>query len=109
MISSFSLFPAGACVIARAAGSCGYYLTHSTNCISFAIIIFPSGIFKLLSKFILATQKPSEFLSAKFIKNPSAGFFFKHGKHPNTRGIAMNATDHPHGGKTHTITCPVSP
>jgi Ribosomal Proteins L2, C-terminal domain len=109
IIFSFSLRPADVCAVARASGSCGYYLTHASATKQFAIIIFPSGVLKLLSKFILVTTRVVGTTSEKFIKHPSAGFYRRHGKHPNTRGIAMNATDHPHGGKTHTVAAPVSP
>ena len=105
----FSSTPRGACIIARAGGSCGYYLTSATFARTYAIIILPSGILKILSKFILTATALSEYASKKFIKHPSAGFFRRNGKHPNTRGIAMNATDHPHGGKTHTVASPVTP
>lgn len=108
-IFSFSLYPAAACLIARAPGSCGYYLTHAAFTKQFAIIIFPSGFLKILSKFILITRSSCNFSANKFITRPGAGFYRQRGKHPNTRGVAMNATDHPHGGKTHTVAMPVSP
>lgn len=108
-IFSFSLTPGAECVIARAAGSCGYYLTHASFAKQFATIILPSGFLKILSKFILITREPCNFTANKFVVRRGAGFYRRHGKHPNTRGIAMNATDHPHGGKTHTVAMPVSP
>jgi ribosomal protein L2 len=66
-------------------------------------------VLKILSKFIIISTSSNGFTANKFITRPGAGFYRRHGKHPNTRGIAMNATDHPHGGKTHTVAMPVSP
>ena len=39
----------------------------------------------------------------------SAGYYINHGLKPSVRGIAMNAVDHPHGGRTKSIRYPRTP
>jgi ribosomal protein L2 len=47
--------------------------------------------------------------SIKKIFPQKAGFFSLLGKKPHVRGVARNAVDHPHGGRTKSIKCPRTP
>lgn len=43
------------------------------------------------------------------IFHQKAGFYIKRTRRSIVRGVAMNPVDHPHGGRTKTIRCPLTP
>jgi large subunit ribosomal protein L2 len=46
---------------------------------------------------------------AKRFSNSKAGYWRLFGNKPTVRGVAMNAVDHPHGGRTKSIKHPLTP
>ena len=95
--------------IARAAGSKCCVLFTCYILPMWVFILLPSGAIKLISKYASCTKKSVNFSSKSYIHYPSAGVHTHMGRHPNVRGVAMNATDHPNGGKTHTLSCSKTP
>jgi len=108
-VSCLELFPDGGICVARAAGSIARLTYIVMRDILISAIIYPSGLLTFINRFIKAARVEVNFAQQRFLIRRGAGYWRRQGKHPNTRGIAMNATDHPHGGKTHTVACPKSP
>jgi large subunit ribosomal protein L2 len=45
----------------------------------------------------------------KNFQNGKAGYWRMFGSKSLVRGVAMNAVDHPHGGRTKSVKCPKTP
>lgn len=77
--------------------------THS------CLIKLPSGLKKVFSYYSFAFIDNISIISHKRRLNGKAGFWRTFGKKPIVRGVAMNAVDHPHGGRTKSIKTPLTP
>jgi len=74
-----------------------------------ARIILPTGIVRIISIFCSGTLGRASNIDHNrefFVK---AGFNRNRGFRPSVRGVAMNPVDHPHGGRTKTISPEVTP
>jgi large subunit ribosomal protein L2 len=72
-------------------------------------IKLPSGLKKIFSYYSFAFFEQLAIPFHKRRKNGKAGFWRKFGKKSTVRGVAMNAVDHPHGGRTKSIKTPLTP
>jgi large subunit ribosomal protein L2 len=68
-----------------------------------AKIQLPTGIIKVISMFCTATlgKASNKYHFKEFYVK--AGYFRKKGWRPSVRGVAMNPVDHPHGGRTKSV------
>lgn len=71
--------------------------THSS------ILILPSGIKKIFSYYAHALFGQILLSMHKKYFNGKAGYWRSFGLKPIVRGVAMNAVDHPHGGRTKSV------
>ena len=74
-----------------------------------ARIVLPTGIVRIISIFCSGTLGRASNIDHNrefFVK---AGFNRNKGVRPSVRGVAMNPVDHPHGGRTKTISPEVTP
>lgn len=68
-----------------------------------AYIKLPSGAKKFFSTYSLGSLNPNPIIENRYFLINKAGFFSKKGKKPKVRGVAKNPVDHPHGGRTKSI------
>ena len=108
-IANLELKAGSGAKLIRAAGSRGCPLFTCSLAASWLFILLPSGLIKLISKYASCTRSRTNFQCKRYLKQPGAGLYTNLGRHPNVRGVAMNATDHPNGGKTHTLHCAKTP
>lgn len=73
-----------------------------------AVIELPSGLIKVFSCFTFSI-KIAKKVKLKQVWSNKAGFWVRYGTKPQSRGIAKNPVDHPHGGRTNTIRYPRTP
>lgn len=74
-----------------------------------ARIVLPTGLVRIISIFCSGTlgrASNTEHNNEFFVK---AGYNRNRGVRPSVRGVAMNPVDHPHGGRTKTISPEVTP
>ena len=108
-IHNVELIPGNGAKLARSAGSS---ITLSGYDGDYAIIKLSSGEMRKVSNSCTATIGVVSNPDQKNIKIGKAGRNRWRGKRPQTRGVAMNPVDHPHGGgegKTSGGRSPVSP
>ena len=108
-IHNVELIPGNGAKLARSAGSS---ITLSGYDGDYAIIKLSSGEMRKVSSSCIATIGVVSNPDQKNIKIGKAGRNRWRGKRPQTRGVAMNPVDHPHGGgegKTSGGRSPVSP
>lgn len=92
----------------RIATSLGTFCTIFYENFERFIIILPSGYLKLVNINIIALQH--KYLNKNLIKYYSGFKKLKIlGKKSTVRGIAKNANDHPHGGRTNGVLRPMTP
>jgi len=93
-------------------GSCAQYVRSSgtkARLIAFdktqhtCLLQLPSGVKKIFSYYSFALLGPLSISFHKKRLNGKAGFWRKFGRKPIVRGVAMNAVDHPHGGRTKSV------
>lgn len=77
--------------------------THS------CLIKLPSGLKKIFSYYSFAFLDSISIPFHKRRYNGKAGFWRTFGRKSIVRGVAMNAVDHPHGGRTKSIKTPLTP
>jgi len=97
VISNLELFPGFGGKVGRSAGAYLKILSHSRDYVE---IQAPSKKKIFVSKYSLATVGRVGFVEHKLEKKGNAGFNRFKGFRPTVRGEAMNAVDHPHGGRT---------
>jgi len=85
-------------LLARSAGTFCKIIKQTNR---FTEVKIPSGLIMKLSPLCLATVGRASNLNHRFEFYSYAGYFRHLGKRPSVRGEAMNAVDHPHGGRTH--------
>ena len=108
-IHNVELIPGNGAKLARSAGSS---ITLSGYDGDYAILKLSSGEMRKVSSTCIATIGTVSNPDQKNIKIGKAGRNRWRGKRPQTRGVAMNPVDHPHGGgegKTSGGRSPVSP
>ena len=108
-LHNVELIPGNGAKLARSAGSS---VTLSGYDGDYAILRLSSGEMRKVSSTCLATIGVVSNPDQKNIKIGKAGRNRWRGKRPQTRGVAMNPVDHPHGGgegKTSGGRSPVSP
>mgnify|MGYP001219472161 CR=1 FL=1 len=108
-IHNVELIPGNGAKLARSAGSA---VTLSGYDGDYAILKLSSGETRKVSSSCIATIGTVSNPDQKNIKIGKAGRNRWRGKRPQTRGVAMNPVDHPHGGgegKTSGGRSPVSP
>jgi large subunit ribosomal protein L2 len=93
---------------ARSSGTYGKILNKNSS-LYLTLIKLPSGAYKLFNSFLVVTLNKNSLPNIKKIFSQKAGFFSSFGKKPHVRGVARNAVDHPHGGRTKSIKCPRTP
>jgi hypothetical protein len=74
-----------------------------------SLLSLPSGARKLLSFWDISVFSPIRGYRPKYFYDQRAGFRCHIGRKCNTRGVAKNPVDHPHGGRTKAIAHPRSP
>lgn len=107
-ISCIEIIPGRGSQYIRSSGTKGRILafeplTHS------CLIKLPSGLKKIFSYYSFAFIDPISITLHKRRQNGKAGFWRSFGRKPTVRGVAMNAVDHPHGGRTKSIKTPLTP
>ena len=108
-IHNVELIPGNGAKLARSAGSS---ITLSGFDDNYAILKLSSGEMRKVNNSCIATIGVVSNPDQKNIKIGKAGRNRWRGKRPQTRGVAMNPVDHPHGGgegKTSGGRSPVSP
>jgi large subunit ribosomal protein L2 len=73
------------------------------------LVQLPSKIKKIFSYYSFASLSPISLAENKKYANTKSGYWRAFGVKPTVRGVAMNAVDHPHGGRTKTIKHPLTP
>ena len=97
IISNLELGPGFGGKVGRSAGVYLKVLSHSYGYVE---VQAPSKKKFFVSKYSLATIGRIGFIDHKLEKKGSAGVNRSRGFRPTVRGEAMNAVDHPHGGRT---------
>lgn len=93
---------------ARASGSAAILLSTLIGG-GQALIKLPSGLLRLCSVWLSAWAGRPHFSAALARSNRSAGYYRRLGHTPHVRGTVKNPNDHPHGGRTRAIKCPLTP
>lgn len=73
------------------------------------LLLLPSKIKKIFSEYSVCFYNPISLQENKQYTNGKAGYWRSFGLKPVVRGVAMNAVDHPHGGRTKSIKYPRTP
>jgi len=74
-----------------------------------ARIVLPSGLVRIISIFCRGVLGRASNINHKIEFLVKAGYNRNKGIRPSVRGVAMNPVDHPHGGRTKTISPEVTP
>ena len=74
-----------------------------------ALVQLPSKIKKIFSYYSSALYGQLALAEKKRLTNTKAGYWRLFGSKPIVRGVAMNAVDHPHGGRTKSVAHPRTP
>lgn len=108
-ISFLESSPLGGVKYTRSIGSKSIIKKMDTRT-GLGLVLLSSGLKKVCSIFSLARSgRAIDFIPKKKLRNTKFGFYYRSGKKPKVRGIAMNPVDHPHGGRTNSIKYPRSP
>ena len=73
------------------------------------VVQLPSKLKKIFSYYSFALYDQAALPEKKKMLNTKAGYWRSFGKKPIVRGVAMNAVDHPHGGRTKSVKTPLTP
>lgn len=98
VIYNLEKYPGIGSIFIRAGGCFGKILKHYLETV---LVSLPSKKKIILSKYCFANIGRVSNIFNKFIKLGKAGSSRKLNKRPKVKGEAMNAVDHPNGGKTH--------
>lgn len=107
-VSYLEIFPGKGAQYVRSSGTKGKLMSFDSPTHS-CIIKLPSGIKKIFSQYSFVFLGSLAMSLHKRRLNGKAGFWRTYGKKPIVRGVAMNAVDHPHGGRTKSIKTPLTP
>lgn len=97
IVYNVEISPGSGGVFARSAGTFCKILRQKRD---FVELKLPSGLITHLSPYSMASVGRVSNLNHRFEHYSYAGYFRHLGRRPSVRGEAMNAVDHPHGGKT---------
>jgi ribosomal protein L2 len=101
-VSLLEILPAKGVQYARSTGTSARIVKMDSR-ISTSLVKLPSGVKKVFSTYSIGSIGPVSLSENKKWGNNSAGFYKKHGKKSQTRGVAMNPVDHPHGGRAKSV------
>lgn len=73
------------------------------------LLQLPSKLKKIFSYYSFALLDQVSFFEKKNFSNLKSGYWRSFGVKPVVRGVAMNAVDHPHGGRTKSVKYPRTP
>lgn len=107
-VSCIEIIPGLGAQYIRSSGTKGKIISFEKSSHS-CLIKLPSGFKKIFSYYSFAFLDPISMPFHKKRKNGKAGFWRSFGRKPIVRGVAMNAVDHPHGGRTKSIKTPLTP
>lgn len=74
-----------------------------------ALLSLPSGVKKIFSIHCVVLNKAISLKKRNKVRNTKSGYWRVLGNKPIVRGVAMNAVDHPHGGRTKSVKYPRTP
>jgi len=98
LVNSVELYPSKGAQLIRSAGGYGQVLRHNIGI--YSVIKLRSKEKRLINSNCFCTVGMLSNITHKLIVFGKAGRNRWLGKNPITRGVAMNAVDHPHGGAT---------
>jgi len=107
-VSNLELFPGKGIQYAQSPGSKAVIVKMDTRTGS-ALVKLPSGVRKVFSIYSIGSLGRSALRYKKEVNITSAGSKTIRGFKPQTRGVAKNPVDHPHGGRTKSIKYPRTP
>jgi large subunit ribosomal protein L2 len=107
-VSCVEILPGKGAQYMRSPGTKGKILSFDKSTHS-CLIKLPSGLKKMFSHHSFAFLDAIAIPFHKRRKNGKAGFWRTYGRKSIVRGVAKNAVDHPHGGRTKTIKTPLTP
>ena len=107
-ISLLELYPSAGIQFTRSAGSKASMVKLDTRTSS-ALVKLSSGVKKVFSIYSIGSTGSPAIKEKQKLAVHSAGFHTIRGRKPNSRGIAKNPVDHPHGGRTKSIKYPRTP
>lgn len=107
-VSNLELLPGKGIQYAQSPGSKSIIVKMDTRTGS-ALIKLPSGVRKVFSIYSIGALGRPALRYNKEVNITSAGSRVVKGFKPQTRGVAKNPVDHPHGGRTKSIKYPRTP
>lgn len=107
-ISSIEVLPGVGIQYVRAPATSAF-ITKKNYQLNTALVRLPSGVRKVFSLLSLGSSGPNPLVINKYWKSGKAGYYRDFGKKSRVRGVAKNPTDHPHGGRTKSISYPRTP
>nr|AEV66675.1 rpl2 [Oxytricha trifallax] len=107
-VSCVEIIPGLGAQYIRSPGTKGRIISFEKTTHS-CLIKLPSGLKKIFSYYSFAFMDSISLQFHKKRKNGKAGFWRTFGRKSMVRGVAMNAVDHPHGGRTKSIKTPLTP
>ena len=107
-VSCIELIPGKGSQYSRSSGTKSRILKfdHETHSV---LLKLPSGIKKIFSYYSFVMLGQLSLKNNKNFQNGKAGYWRMFGSKSLVRGVAMNAVDHPHGGRTTSVKCPKTP
>lgn len=73
------------------------------------LVRLPSGVRKVFSLLSIGSLGKNPISENKYWKSNKSGYYRNYGIKPRVRGVAKNPIDHPHGGRTKSISYPRTP
>ena len=107
-VSLIELYPGSGVQYIRSSGTFARFIKIDWNKHT-GILEMPSGVRKAFSIYSLTTLGAVSLRMKRLVRNTKSGFWRNFGCKSQTRGVAMNPVDHPHGGRTKTIKHPRTP
>lgn len=107
-VSNLELLPGSGIQYVQSPGSKATIIKMDTRTGS-ALVKLPSGVRKVFSIYSIGSLGRPSLKENKDVNITSAGFKAIRGFKPQTRGVAKNPVDHPHGGRTKSIKYPRTP
>lgn len=107
-VSLLELYPGSGIQYVRSSGTFARFIKIDWTK-HVAVLEMPSGVRKSFSLYSLATLGAVSLKLKRLVTNTKAGYWRSYGLKSQTRGVAMNPVDHPHGGRTKAIKYPRTP
>jgi large subunit ribosomal protein L2 len=107
-VSNLEIVPGRGIQYAQSPGSKSTIVKMDTRTGS-SLVRLPSGVRKVFSIYSIGSLGKSSLKDNKDVNVTSAGSRVVKGFKPQTRGVAKNPIDHPHGGRTKSIKYPRTP